>query len=70
VNDRGAWPRLRIYGPGDIDPAVAGFDNNVLAVPRGDDWWFAWPWSQTITLVADVITAAGRMVGELGWASQ
>jgi hypothetical protein len=70
LNDSGAWPRLRIYGPYDIDSAVAEFDNNVLVVPRGDDWWFAWPWSETIALVTDVVTAAGRIADELGWASQ
>jgi hypothetical protein len=69
VNDRGAWPRLRIYGPYDIDSAVAEFDSNVVVIPRGDDWWFAWPWSETITLVTDVVTAAGRIADELGWAS-
>jgi hypothetical protein len=48
---------------------VAEFDLNVLVIPRGDGWWFAWPWSETITLVTDVVTAAGRIAGELGWAS-
>jgi hypothetical protein len=69
LNDRGTWPRLRIYGPCDTDSAVAEFDNNIVVVPRGEDWWFAWPWSETITPVGDVLTAAGRIIGELGWAA-
>ena len=67
VNDRGTWPRLRIYGPCDTDSAEAEFDSNVLVVPRDDGWWFAWPWSETITLVTDPLTAAGRIADELGW---
>ena len=70
VNDRGAWPRLRIYGPCDIGSAVDAFDHNVLVVPRGDDWWFAWPWSETITPVTDMVTAAGRIADELGGIGQ
>jgi hypothetical protein len=70
MNDRGTWPRLRIYGPYDIDSAVAEFDSNILVVPREDDWWFAWPWSETITPVGDVLTAAGRIADELGWTPQ
>jgi hypothetical protein len=69
VNDRGAWPRLRIYSPYDIDSAVAEFDNSVLALPRGDDWWFAWPWSEMISPVTDIATAADHIAEELGWAS-
>jgi hypothetical protein len=68
LNDRGTWPRLRLYGPCDIDSAVAEFDNNILVVPRADDWWFAWPWSEVITPVTDIVTAAGRIADELGWA--
>ena len=67
LNDRGTWPRLRLYGPCDTDSAVEEFDRNILVIPRGDDWWFAWPWSETITPVSDVLTAAGRIAGELGW---
>ena len=71
INDQGTWPRLRIYGPWDSGGSdVAEFDNNILVVPREDCWWFAWPWSELITTVTDVVTAASRIHDELGGAAR
>jgi len=41
LDDRGIWPRLRVYCPGETPGA--DFDNNVVAASIGGQWCYWWP---------------------------
>jgi hypothetical protein len=63
LDDRGVWPRLRIYCPG--EGATAEFDNNVVAAPIVGRWFFFWPGAEPIGPVTGVADAAGRIIDDL-----
>lgn len=68
VDDRGLWPRLRIYCPGE-DGASAEFDNNVVAARLDGRWCFCWPSAVPIGPVTCVADAAEEVVSDLGIAA-
>jgi hypothetical protein len=63
LDDRGLWPRLRIYCPG--EGASAEFDNNVVAAPIAGRWFFFWPWADPVGSVTRVAEAAGRIIDDM-----
>ena len=64
LDDRGLWPRLRIYCPD--EGATAEFDNNVVAAPISGRWCFCWPWAIPICSVTCLAQAAEDIITELG----
>jgi len=64
LDDRGLWPRLRIYCPD--EGATAEFDNNVVAAPISGRWCFCWPWAVPIGSVSRVAQAAEDIITDLG----
>jgi len=64
LDDRGLWPRLRIYCP--AESATSEFDNNVVAAPISGRWYFCWPWAIPIGPVSRVAQAAGDIITDLG----
>jgi hypothetical protein len=64
LEDRGVWPRLRIYCPG--EGASAEFDNNVVAAPIAGRWFFFWPGAEPIGSVTRLGQAAERIADHLG----
>jgi len=60
LDDRGLWPRLRIYCPD--EGATAEFDNNVVAAPISGRWCFCWPWAVPIGSVSRVAQAAEDII--------
>ena len=66
VTLHGTCPQLRIHGPDDASAAPADPDRSVIASWRGDAWWFAWPWPERISRVADVTGAAKKIMTAIG----
>ena len=64
LDDRGIWPRLRIYCPGETPGA--DFDNNVVAAPISDQWCYWWPSATPIGPVTHLTQAAETILDELG----
>ena len=64
LDDRGIWPRLRIYCPGETPGAE--FDNNVVAAPISGRWCFCWPWAIPICSVTRLAQAAEDIITDLG----
>lgn len=64
LDDRGIWPRLRIYCPG--ESAGAEFDNNVVAAPISGQWCYCWPSATPIGPVTNLTQAAETIIDELG----
>jgi hypothetical protein len=64
LDDRGIWPRLRVYCPGET--AGAEFDNNVVAAPVSDRWHYWWPSATPIGPVTHLTQAAETIIDELG----
>jgi hypothetical protein len=64
LDDRGIWPRLRIYCPGETTGAE--FDNNVVAAPISDRWCYWWPAAEPIGPVTHLTQAAETIIDELG----
>src|SRR5260370_27233186 len=64
LDDRGLWPRLRIYCPDEC--ATAEFDNNVVAAPISGRWCFCWPWAVPIGSVSRVAQATEDIITDLG----
>jgi hypothetical protein len=64
LDDRGIWPRLRIYCPGETTGAE--FDNNVVAAPISDRWCYWWPSATPIGPVTHLTQAAEAIIDELG----
>jgi hypothetical protein len=64
LDDRGLWPRLRIYCPD--EGATAEFDNNVVAAPISGRWSFFWPWAIPICSVTRIAQAADDIITDLG----
>jgi hypothetical protein len=64
LDDRGIWPRLRIYCPGETPGA--DFDNNVVAAPISGQWCYWWPAAEPIGLVTCLTQAAETIIDELG----
>jgi len=68
LDDRGVWPRLRIYCPGET--VGAEFDNNVVAAPISGRWRYCWPSAIPIGRVTRLTQAAETIIDELGVASE
>lgn len=64
LDDRGIWPRLRIYCPGETPGA--DFDNNVVAAPISGQWCYCWPSAMPIGPVTCLTQAAEIIIDELG----
>jgi len=64
LDDRGIWPRLRIYCPGEIPGA--DFDNNVVSAPISGQWCYWWPSAAPIGPVTHLTQAAETIIDELG----
>jgi hypothetical protein len=64
LDERGIWPRLRIYCPGETPGA--DFDNNVVASPISDRWCYWWPSAMPIGPVTCLTQAAETIIDELG----
>ncbi len=64
LDDRGIWPRLRIYCPGETPGAE--FDNNVVAAPISDRWCYWWPSAEPSGPVTCLTQAAETIIDELG----
>lgn len=64
LEDRGVWPRLRIYCP--REGVCADFDNNVVAAPIAGRWFFFWPGAEPIGSVTRLGQAAERIADDLG----
>jgi hypothetical protein len=64
LDDRGIWPRLRIYCPGETTGAE--FDNNVVAAPISGQWCYWWPAAEPIGPVTHLNQAAETIIDELG----
>jgi hypothetical protein len=67
LDTRAVWPRLRVSSPYEASqPAVADFENSVVAAEFDDGWWFAWLWAEKISEVTAIRAAADRIALELG----
>src|SRR5262249_30876776 len=67
LDTRAVWPRLRIHSPYEASPpAVADFENSVVAALFEDGWWFAWPWAERISEVTHTRSAADHITAILG----
>ncbi len=64
LDDRGIWPWLRIYCPGETPGA--DFDNNVVTAPFGSQWCYCWPSATPIGPVTHLTQAAETIIDELG----
>lgn len=64
LDDRGIWPRLRIYCPGET--AGADFDNNVVSTPVSGQRCYCWPSATPIGPVTYLMQAAETIIDELG----
>jgi hypothetical protein len=64
LDDRGIWPRLRIYCPGETPGAE--FDNNVVTAPISGRWCYWWPSASPIGPVTRLTEAAETIIDELG----
>ena len=68
LDERGIWPRLRIYCPGET--AGAEFDNNVVAAPISGQWCYCWPSATPTGPVSNLAQAAETIIDELGIGSE
>jgi len=64
LDDRGIWPRLRIYCPGET--AGAEFDNNVVTATISGRWCYCWPSATPIGPVTHLKQAAEAIIDDLG----
>ena len=64
LDDRGIWPRLRIYCPGETPGA--DFGNNVVSAPISGQWCYWWPSATPIGPVTCLTQAAEIIIDELG----
>jgi hypothetical protein len=64
LDDRGIWPRLRIYCAGETPGA--DFDNNVVTAPISGQWCYWWPSATPIGPVTCLTQAAETIIDELG----
>ncbi len=64
LDDRGIWPRLRIYCPGETPGADSG--NNVVSAPISGQCCYCWPSATPIGPVTCLTQAAETIIDEPG----